>query len=397
MTRRALIVGGGIGGLTAAVALRRAGFDAVVLERAPELRELGAAISLWPNAVSVLRRLGLGETIETLATVQAEGGLRTWRGDRLADAPLGRAADRFGAPRLLLHRASLQASLSGALDAGVLQLGSECCGVQQDANHATVALAGGRSERGDFVIGADGLHSMVRAHAFGEEPPRYSGYVSWRAVVPLDETLGGRIHLAESWGRGSLFGINRLGGSQIFWYASAHASEDAGGSAFAEKAELLRRFGRWHDPIPELIDATAAEAIVRTRLYDRPPLARWSAGRMALLGDAAHPMLPHLAQGACQAIEDAAVLADELAGSRDVEGALAAYGKRRSQRAAMARRRSQQVASFAHLSNPIAVGLRTLAFRSAFPSAFARGLSSVVDDECRQPHRRRESASFPRK
>jgi 2-polyprenyl-6-methoxyphenol hydroxylase-like FAD-dependent oxidoreductase len=118
---------------------------------------------------------------------------------------------------------------------------------------------------------------------------------------------------------------------------------------------------------------------------------------MALLGDAAHPMLPHLAQGACQAIEDAAVLADELAGSRDVEGALAAYGKRRSQRAAMARRRSQQVASFAHLSNPIAVGLRTLALRSAFPSAFARGLSSVVDDECRQPHRRRESASFPRK
>src|SRR5438067_621642 len=143
MTRRGLIVGGGIGGLTAAVALRRVGLEAVVLERARELRERGAGISLWPNAVKVLRALGVGKEIEAAATVQCECGLRTWRGTWLIDAALCSVQASFGAPLLVLHRASLQAALSRALEPGVLRLGSECCGIHQDARHAIVKLSGG--------------------------------------------------------------------------------------------------------------------------------------------------------------------------------------------------------------------------------------------------------------
>lgn len=362
MRRRALIVGGGIGGLTAAIALRSVGLEVVVFERAAELREVGAAITLWPNAVEVLRRLGVGEAVEAAGVVQTEGGLRTWRGAGLAAVALG--------PLVVVHRASLQTALHGALDRDVLQLGVECSAVDQDADRALVRFADARCLQGDLVIGADGLRSSVRAAAFGNDLPRYSGYTAWRGVVPLDERLASRIRPAESWGGGALFGITRLGGSQVYWYASARIAEESGGSATDEKAELLRRFERWHDPIPALIDATAAEGILRTRLYDRPPLARWSVGRVALLGDAAHPMLPNLGQGACEAIEDAAVLAEELSRSVEVEPALEAYDRRRRARAAMLARRSRQLARIAHLHNPVAVGLRNAVLRTVPPAAF---------------------------
>jgi 2-polyprenyl-6-methoxyphenol hydroxylase-like FAD-dependent oxidoreductase len=339
MRRRVLVVGGGIGGLTAAVALRRAGLEVVVFERSPAIHEVGAGISLWPNAVDVLRRLDLGDAIDALAVVQPDAGLRTWRGSHLSGALLWRTP-RQAEPLLVLHRASLRAALGNALDHGVLQFGADCTGVDQDATQVSVTLADGRSVEGDVVIGADGLYSRVRAVAFGDEAPSYSGFTVWRGVVPLDDLLAGRIHPGESWGRGALFGVTRLGGSQTFWFASVRAAEDGGGSAAEEKAMLLSRFGYWHDPIPELIEATAAEAIVRTSLYERQPLARWVAGRIALLGDAARGMLPRPGRGACLAIEDAAVLADALCASMDVEPALAAYDRQRRERAAKVARRS---------------------------------------------------------
>src|SRR4051794_26501527 len=212
MTQRGLIVGGGIGGLTAAVALRSQGVECIILERAPELRELGVGIALWPNAVKVLRRLGIGEDVEAVATAQHVVSVRTWRGDGLAQVAFGGAEAQFGAPLLVLHRAALQAALCRALDPGVLELGRECVDVEQDAEEAIVTFSDGHSERADFAIGADGLESRVRVMAFGEDTRRYSGYTAWRGIVSLDEALARRIQPAESWGRGSVFGINPLAG-----------------------------------------------------------------------------------------------------------------------------------------------------------------------------------------
>jgi 2-polyprenyl-6-methoxyphenol hydroxylase-like FAD-dependent oxidoreductase len=192
----------------------------------------------------------------------------------------------------------------------------------------------------------------------GDGPPRYSGYTAWRGIVPLDRSLADRLRPGESWGRGCLFGVAMLGGSQAYWWASARSGEGVGGSPAEEKAAVERRFKIWHEPIPELIDATLEQAIVRSCQYDRPPLRRWSAGRVGLLGDAAHPMLASLGQGACQAIEDAAALGDAVGAGSDVTVALRAYGARRAPHAAAVVRRSHRAARLAHLRQPLAVAAR---------------------------------------
>jgi 2-polyprenyl-6-methoxyphenol hydroxylase-like FAD-dependent oxidoreductase len=331
----------------------------VVLEQATELREVGAGVVLWPNAMRVLQRLEVAAAVEDAGATAATAALRSSRGASLGAGPAGRkVVAGVDAPAVVVHRGVLQTILLAALDRQVLRLGAECVGVAQDAGGVTVSLADGGTERGDLVVGADGLHSQVRAVLVGDGPPRYSGYTAWRAVVPLDRSLADRLRPGESWGRGCLFGVAMLGGSQAYWWASARTGEGAGGSPAQEKAAVERQFRIWHEPIPELIDATLEQAIVRSCQYDRPPLGRWSQGRVGLLGDAAHPMLASLGQGACQAIEDAAALGDAVGAGSDATVALLAYGARRAPPAAAFVRRSHRVARLAHLQHPLAVAAR---------------------------------------
>jgi 2-polyprenyl-6-methoxyphenol hydroxylase-like FAD-dependent oxidoreductase len=230
----------------------------------------------------------------------------------------------------------------------------------------------------DVVIGADGIRSRIRAAVVADGDPRYAGYTAWRGVVSMSAALAGDVLVGESWGRGSLFGVARLGGSQAYWWASIRTGETSGASPAEEKEALLRRFAAWHPSVPALIEATLPEAIIRTPLYDRKPTRRWMHGRLALLGDAAHPMLPNLGQGACQAIEDAVVLADALRSKLDVAQALAAYSALRTKRANTIQRRSQQMARVAHLANPLAVGLRNMLLRGSSPSATLRRLQPLL-------------------
>lgn len=334
-----------------------------MLEQNTEMREVGAGILLWPNAMRVLQGLEVAAAIEEAGATAAHAALRSARGTPLGAALPRRAAGRLGTPTVVVHRGLLQQILLAALGRDVLRLGVRCVGVAQDALGVTVRLADGSTEQGDLVMGADGLHSQIRAVLVGDGPPRYSGYTAWRGIVPLDRSLADRLRPGESWGRGSLFGVARLGGNQAYWWASARAGEGTGGSPAEEKATVERRFRVWHDPIPELIDATLEQAIVRSGQYDRPPLKSWSTGRVGLLGDAAHPMLATLGQGACQAIEDAAVLGDAVGADGDVIAALQAYGARRAPHAAAVVRRSHRVARLAHLRNPLAVAARDASLR----------------------------------
>jgi 2-polyprenyl-6-methoxyphenol hydroxylase-like FAD-dependent oxidoreductase len=330
----------------------------VVLEQAAEMREVGAGVLLRPNAMRVLRRLELGGAVEEAGAVASDAVLRSSQGAPLGAGLAERDVTRFDAPTVVVHRGLLQTILLAALDRRDLRLGARCVGVAQDAAGVTVSLADGSTEHGDLVVGADGLHSQVRTVLVGDGPPRYSGYTAWRGIVPLDRSLADRLRPGESWGRGCLFGVAMLGGSQAYWWASARIDERVGGSPAEEKAAMERRFRIWHEPIPELIDATLEQAIVRSCQYDRPPLRRWSAGRVGLLGDAAHPMLASLGQGACQAIEDAAALGDAVGAGSDVTVALRAYGARRAPHAAAVVRRSHRAARLAHLRQPLAVAAR---------------------------------------
>ena len=376
--RRAIIVGAGIGGLTAAIALRRAGVEAQVFEREPEIREAGAGISLWPNAMLALHRLGLDEAIEAAGRRATDGSLRTWTGEPLGPSVADQLERSFGAPLVVVHRSSLHAVLRVALSPDALTLGREAVAIEQDDAGAAVLFSDGSVARGDVVIGADGIRSRVRARVVGDGAPRYAGYTAWRGVVSMDASLSDKILVGESWGHASLFGVARLGGSQAYWWASTRMRQERGGPPAQEKEALVRRFGAWHSSVSALIDATVPEAIIRTPLYDRRPTERWTDGRVALLGDAAHPMLPNLGQGACQAIEDALVLADVLRDEPDSAAALAAYSTLRLKRANAIVRRSRQMARLAHLANPLAVGARNLLLRASSPSATLRRLEPLL-------------------
>jgi len=366
--RRAVVVGAGIGGLTAAVALRRAGWDVLVLEQAERIEPVGAGITLFANAQAVLDVLGLLGAARAVGTAppMANAGLRE---------PSGRWLTRLDQaampPLLVLHRADLHRVLLTALPEGCVRTGQRVENIRDDDGpRVSVASAAGIVGcAAGLIVAADGLNSIVRSVLFRGQPgPRYSGYTSWRGVTAGPVTLpeGG----GETWGRGQRFGLVPMADGRVYWYATGN---EAPGRTFPdEHAEVRRRFGGWHPPIADVLAATPAGAVLHHDICWLPPLPRFTAGRVALVGDAAHAMTPDLGQGACQAIEDAVVLAACLSQATDLTAALAAYDAQRRPRAQGVARAARRVGRVAQLHGRAAVGLRTLAIRAAPAGASER-------------------------
>jgi 2-polyprenyl-6-methoxyphenol hydroxylase-like FAD-dependent oxidoreductase len=241
---RAIIVGGGIGGLTTAIALRRAGAEVVVLEKAGELREIGAGISIWVNAVEALEGMGLADAVLAVGREGIEAEIRTADGATLSRVPLGK---RFGR-NVILTRSDLQRTLLAALEGAdvPVRVGAECVGFRQEGSCVVALLDGGREERGDLLVGADGLNSVIRRQTFGDERPRYAGFTAWRGLADLEQDE----EAFEAWGRGSVFGFAGLGRGRFYWYATKNAPEGQADSPAGRKAELLKRFRGWHEPVP---------------------------------------------------------------------------------------------------------------------------------------------------
>jgi 2-polyprenyl-6-methoxyphenol hydroxylase-like FAD-dependent oxidoreductase len=333
--RRAVIVGAGIGGLTAAVALRRRGWHVTVLERAAALEPVGAGLGLGPNAVHAFAAIGLGDQVRRLSAVQGHGGLRRADGRWLVRTDLGAVARRFGDPQLMTLRADLVGLLATSLPDGALRTGVTVTGVDgQDPGKAARVTTSAGDLDADLVVAADGVGSRIRAALFPGHPgSQYSGFTAWRFVTPAPSIA---LEPAETWGNGAVFGAIPLAGARVYCYASAPAPP--GVRHDDESAELKRRFGGWHDPIPGLIGSVGPDAVLHDDVYwIAEPLPAYHRGRIALLGDAAHAMTPHLGQGACQAIEDAVVLAS-VADPENSDGTardLAAYTAARLPRTRM--------------------------------------------------------------
>ena len=377
-SRNVIVVGGGIGGLTAALALRRDGHEVVVLERRPTSEEAGAGISLWPNAMRILRGLGVGAALESAAISDGRATIRTPRGRRLSVTDMDEISRRYAAPLAVVHRSHLLEVLRDAVGESALRLGATCTGVVQDDRVAWAQLADGSHVEGDMVVAADGVGSRLRDALIEEGAVQDTGLVAWRAVVPADGVDVDAV-AGEAWGRGELFGAAPLTGGRLYWFASTHAPAAAEGSEADERDLLLERFSDWHDPIPAVIEATDPQAIIRTPLRELTPLPAWTSGRVALLGDAAHAMLPNLGQGGCQAIEDASAIAQSLRTGADVPGALRAYEHWRKPRADDIARQSRRMSAMAHLRNPAATTVRNLAMRAAPAGATLRRLDALVD------------------
>ncbi len=361
---KAVIAGGGIGGLACALALTRHGWDVEVLERAPAFAEVGAGLSLWPNGLRALDALGVGEQVRERALLSGEAGIRDSSGRWLSRTDTAALERRFG-PVAMIHRADLLEVLRAAVPEDSLR---HDVTVRHVSPGGTVAHSAGES-RADLIVGADGIRSAVRASVWPDAPaPRYAGYTAWRMVTPPVQVDG----ISESWGAGARFGYAPLPDGRVYCFAVANAREGDPGQGLAG---LRRRFSGWHRPIPALLDAAAQDALLHDDLYELPPLRAYTAGKVVLAGDAAHAMTPNLGQGACQALEDAVVLATCL----DGPGGLAAYDRARRRRTQMITLRSHRIGVAAQWESPVAVRIRNTAVRLLPRSSFLRSLAPVLD------------------
>lgn len=383
-------MGAGIGGLTAAIALRRVGAEAFVLERTEELKEVGAGLLLAANAQKAFGKLGLQEAVGRLGTRASAGEIRSWRGEVLANVPVAELEKKVGAASVAVHRADLQALLAREAGEETLRLGAEVTSFEQDERGVKVFVADGHEERADLLVGADGLRSRVRARMFGPEEPHYAGYTSWRAVTEPGEGLLPWGKGFESWGRGVRFGCAHIGKGRVYWFATKNTPEGQKDGPLrtseGPKQTLLELFRGWHRPVEELVGATEERAIRRDDIYDREPLqGYWGKDRITLLGDSAHPTTPNLGQGACLAIEDAVVLArclkQGLEDGEDVPTALRRYEDLRRQRAAAIVRRSRLIGRVGQLENPLLCRLRDLVLKATPSGAYGRQVEGVVGYE----------------
>lgn len=357
--QQAVVVGGGIGGLTAALALQRIGWAVTVVERAPSLQPVGAGLTIWPNAMHALAALKVADDLQACACALRTSEVRRPDGRRLSRMDGREIERRFGKPVMGVTRSDLVDVLAAALPDDALQLDAAVAYVDPgDARTRATVRGGGFELAADLVVAADGIDSRIRRTLWPDLPEgTYRGYTAWRGLVHAPEVAaaGGA---SETWGDGERFGIVPVGDDLVYVFATAN-TPPADRSPDGELAELQRRFGHWHDPIPALLAAIDPATLLRhdIRALHRPATP-FHLGRVALLGDAAHAMEPNLGQGACQAIEDAVVLAHEISGATQVTAGLAGYSTTRADRVAKIAKQSHRLGRLGQSESRSTIALR---------------------------------------
>ncbi len=333
------MIGAGIGGLAAANALSRIGIDVAVFEQAPQFQRVGTAINLTPNAVKVVDGLGLGAQVRDTAYRPTHRVSRTWdSGAETSRLEMSRAAEhRYGAPQLTMHRADLLGALEAALPPESIHLGKRLVGLAQDPDGVALSFADGTGARAAAVIGADGIHSSVRELVFGEAAPRFAGMVGYRSLIPVRRVANyDSAAFIKWWGptQQSMLITFLIGGGEHLYIFATRAEESWRQESWSSQGDVLELRAAYKDFHREARDVLeACEDVLKTALYERDPLPHWTKGCVSLLGDACHPMMPFMAQGAAMGLEDAAILARSFAAGSDIADALERYEKARLDRA----------------------------------------------------------------
>ncbi len=375
-----LVVGAGITGLATAVALQRRGFEVSVVESRADVSS-GTGISIWPNALAALDEIGLGDAVRAAGGRVTAGAVRWHDGTWLRRPAADRMVRALGEPLVVIRRAALTGILTAALHPGTVEYGVAVQTI--DADGTRVELTDGSVRTAAAVIGADGVDSVVARHLNGPLARRYAGYTAWRGVAEhvIAPELAG-----ETMGAGIEVGHVPLGLDHTYWFATQRAPQGQV-AALGELAHLRQLFGTWAEPIPTLLATTKPAELLRNDLYDRVPARHWARGRVVVAGDAAHPMRPHLGQGGCQGLEDAAVLAGLVGREKDVATAFERFESRRRRRVSAIVRESRMIGRIVNLRPAVLSAVAARATVLVPEPVLTRHLASIAAYSAFQPVR----------
>ena len=320
MADKIVVIGAGVAGLASAVALQRRGHDVTVMEERTDT-STGAGISIWPNALAALDQIGLGDPVREAGGRVTAGALRWYDGSWLRRPAAERFVRALGEPLVVIQRSVLRDILTAALSSGTIQFGLAARGFAATADGVRILVSDNSIRAASAVIGADGTRSVLARHLNGPLINRYAGYTSWRGLAScaMDPELAG-----ETLGPGVETGHVPMGRDRTYWFTTERAAEGRQ-APDGELPYLRAKLARWPEPIPSMLAATAPADVLRNDLYDRTGARHWARGAMVLVGDAAHPMRPHLGQGGCQGLEDAPILASFVDRGADLPTAFARF------------------------------------------------------------------------
>lgn len=324
---KALVIGAGIGGLSAAVALKKAGIACEVFEAVKEIKPVGAAISIWPNGVKCMKHLGMGEIMETYGGPMRFMAYQDYqRGDTLTRFSLAPLVERTGGRPCPVSRAELQREMLEFWGREKVQFGKRVARAQEDADGVTVWFTDGTSAQGDFLIAADGSHSALRPFVLGYTPERrYAGYVNWNGLVEIDESIAPADQWTTFVGEGKRVSLMPVSDGRFYFFFDVPLPAGLAEGRDTLRADLTRYFSGWAPQVQKLIAALNPQTTNRIEIHDIEPFDRLVRGKVALLGDAGHSTTPDIGQGGCAAMEDAVVLGDIFRGTRDITAALRKY------------------------------------------------------------------------
>ncbi|MCB0711965.1 MAG: FAD-dependent monooxygenase [Ignavibacteriae bacterium] len=377
MSYQVTILGGGIAGLTTAIALNNLGIETVVFEAAHQIKGVGAGLGLGANAIMGFERLGIRDEVIARGRVLPSFAILDQEGKPITVTDTAQVSAKYGVDNFTIHRAELHQLLLSKLDPKTVHTGKRGVQVEQSQDSVEVTFDDGSTVATNFLIVADGVHSAIRQKLLPNTAPRYAGYTCWRSVIDK-----GDLNLSsssETWGSKGRFGIVPLAKDKVYWFACINAPRNSEHFRNYRRNDLLNNFGDYHEPIPSILKKTKDEELLWNDIIDVEPLPNYAFGRVLLIGDAAHATTPNMGQGACQAIEDAVVLANELEANRDVLQAFSNFEKRRLKRTHYITNTSWKLGKVAQLANPFFASLRNSLFRILPSSINQKQLERLYD------------------
>lgn len=380
MSHRFAVVGAGVGGLTLAIALEKKGFNVTVYEQAPVIKPLGAGLALAANAVKAFSEIGISQEVLKAGKVLKVLRIKDPKGNTLSETDAEIISAKLGVVNnFTIHRADLHSVLLSQLKKNTIQPCKSCINFIQKKSTIILQFQDGSEAETDYVIACDGIHSAIRKKLLPDSKPRYSGYTCWRAVIDVIPANINMDETSETWGAGTRFGIAPLTNNRIYWFACINAKENDPAMKSMKVESLLSHFKNFHFPVVDILNATKDSQLIWSDIIDIKPLKRFAFGNIVLMGDAAHATTPNMGQGACMAIEDAAVLAKAIETHSSVEDAFVYFEKKRIRRTTAIVNQSWRIGKIAQLENPLLIGMRNFAIKRTPSSVMEKQIDFLTN------------------